>query len=218
MTFNARMMRIGNLNVRSLFTGFVELRMLILENDFDVLVVTETWLSDNVGDSLMNIPGYKLFVKNRAGRGGGVAAYIKNALNCLVLDFDFPINENLEYLFLKFKFPSNTLIIGNFYKPPRVYFNNVIDDFEKILSFVYPLADHVVCTGDFNVDQLVLDNPLLSCFESYGFVQVINEPTRITATSATLLDPIFVSNTNSNTEIIWHDICRFNFRSQTLIL
>nr|CAI5840107.1 unnamed protein product [Callosobruchus analis] len=41
---------------------------------------------------------------------------------------------------------------------------------------------------------MVKNNILSNCFESYGLMQVISEPTRITETSSTLIDIIFVSN------------------------
>lgn len=48
--------------------------------------------------------------------------------------------------------------------------------------------------GDVNINMFNLHNRLSSCTDSYGFSQIINEATRITDHSATLLDPIFVTN------------------------
>lgn len=48
--------------------------------------------------------------------------------------------------------------------------------------------------GDFNVDFLTLPNSLMTSFESYNCSQIINEPTRVTNSSSTLLDPILISN------------------------
>ena len=50
--------------------------------------------------------------------------------------------------------------------------------------------------GDINIDLLTggSSDPLSDFFDAFGFAQVINEPTRVTKNSSTLLDPIFISN------------------------
>ena len=58
---NSKLMSIAHLNVRSLFTGFTEFQNLIYSNDFDVVAVTETWLSDHIPSSVVNMDNYKLY-------------------------------------------------------------------------------------------------------------------------------------------------------------
>nr|CAH7767044.1 unnamed protein product [Callosobruchus chinensis] len=47
--------------------------------------------------------------------------------------------------------------------------------------------------SDLNINFLIQDDKVSQCFKSYGLTQVILEPTRITETSSTILDPIFLS-------------------------
>ena len=39
-----------------------------------------------------------------------------------------------------------------------------------------------------------MQNPLSGIFDIFGFTQIIDEPTRVTDTTATLLDLIFIKN------------------------
>lgn len=188
-------MIIAHLNIRSVFTGFNDFSNLVLEKNFDVVILTETWLSDDVNSEVIAIPGYAFYRRDRQGRGGGIGAYVKLTYSCQELIFDFLVSEHLEYLFIKINLRSFTLVIGSFYRPPNTNINNYINDFDNILSTVCPAVDDVICLGDFNVNFFNLTNPIDSCFQSYNFTQIIQEPTRITGRSSTLIDPIFISNT-----------------------
>lgn len=190
-------MKIAHINIRSVFTGFNVFSNLVQEKDFDVVMVTETWLSDDVDSQIISIPGYRFFRKDRGSRGGGIGAYVKLSYNnCHEVHFDFAISDQLECLFIKIKLRSFTLAIGAFYRPPGTNVNTFINDFDNILSTVCPTVDEVVCLGDFNVNFFNIYNPIEPCFQSYNFTQLITEPTRMTSHSSTLLDPVFISNTN----------------------
>lgn len=190
-------MKIAHINIRSIFTGFDDFARIVEENDFDVIMVTETWLNDGVESAVVCLPGYKIFRKDRVyGRGGGVAAYVKSVYNCTEFNFNFLVNEQLEFLFLRIRISKITLGLAVFYRPPQTNLNNLINDFDNILSTVCTDVDEIVCLGDFNVNFLNFNNPIEMCFESYNLKQILNEPTRITGRTSTLLDPIFVSNTD----------------------
>ena len=56
--------------------------MLIKDSNIDVLAISETWLSNIIPDSFVNINGYKLYRKDRLNKtGGGVAIFIKENIN-----------------------------------------------------------------------------------------------------------------------------------------
>ena len=72
--------------------------------------------SDN--DELFNLPGYTFVKRNRkSGKGGGVAAFVKNGLNFKRLE-DLE-TTSLESLWLEIVFTkSKSVLIGCFYRPP----------------------------------------------------------------------------------------------------
>ena len=191
-----RNLKIGHLNVRSIFTGFDELKNIVLFYDFDVFFMSETWLSEGDDSNLFNIPNYRFLRRDRRGRGGGVGVFIKSAYFFEPIDLNININPQLEHLIFKMKLRNKIYAFLVFYKPPMLNFNNIKDDFDSIFSSIYPTVDEIFCMGDFNINLLNVSNPLTTFFENYNLVQVINEPTRISSTACTLIDAIFVTNSD----------------------
>ena len=59
---------------------------LALENDFDILSISDTWFNSSVTNASVEIPGYRIFRLHHIGKtGAGVCAYIKSALKVTVL-------------------------------------------------------------------------------------------------------------------------------------
>ena len=55
------------------------------EQGYNLVGITETWWDDTY-DWSVNMEGYRLFRKDRKGRrGGGVALYVSNQLECVEL-------------------------------------------------------------------------------------------------------------------------------------
>lgn len=102
----------------------------------------------------------------------------------------------IEQLWIKCKVNHTTFAISVFYRPPIANIHTSLDQFDSALSLILPSVDYVICMGDVNVNLLNLDNPVSQCFSCFGFTQIIDEPTRVTGTSSTLIDPIFVSTSN----------------------
>ena len=61
-----------------------ELYMHKLEHKYDIVGLSETWANDNTSHSELNIPGYRVYRKDRnnifKSKGGGVAMYINKKL------------------------------------------------------------------------------------------------------------------------------------------
>ena len=123
--------------------------------EFAILAVTETWAnSDN--DSRLNIPGYKLYNKNRPSkRGGGVAAYIKESL-CFVArnDLDQYYSDEFEFLCVKVlqgKFHNNIVVI---YRPPNANIAVFTDTYNKLMTKLSKEKCVTYVAGDFNINLL----------------------------------------------------------------
>nr|CAH7767839.1 unnamed protein product [Callosobruchus chinensis] len=85
------------------------------------------------------------------------------------------------------------MAVGVLYRPPGHSANQCIDTLDSILSCIISKYYNVAILGDVNVDMMSTNNIIFECFNSYNFAQLITEPTRVTNQSATLIDPIFVS-------------------------
>ena len=82
---NQHGLKIAHLNVRSLSQHWDEFQILIQENPFDVMCLTETWLKPNMADSEFHLGGYNLIRNDRTGKGaGGTAIYYNSKLILLI--------------------------------------------------------------------------------------------------------------------------------------
>lgn len=196
MAGNSRIIvRFAHINVRSLFTGFRELIQIIREENFDVVAITESWLTPDTLDEAVKIPGFKFIRNDRLGRGGGTGIYVTNNLKYEIIDsIDNSPNVNLEQLWIRLKLKNKTLAFGTIYRPPAGNLQLCVDQIDNVLSTILPTVDDIICVGDVNVNLLNLNNLISDTFNAYNFSQLINEPTRISNTTSSLLDPIFVTS------------------------
>ena len=157
--------------------------------------MNETWIDSSIVDSLLHVPGYLLYRRDRDLHGGGVAFYVHSSLN---VSHCSNVNTSLEALFLRVHVPtrpnSTPLVVGSVYRPPSSP-ATFWDTLSHTLEQIYETAEHLLILGDLNVDVL---NPGASqytrlqqfCVE-YSLKNVITLATR--PTSQTCLDLALVS-------------------------
>ena len=51
-----------------------------LKHEFDVICLSETWLTDDTSDEDITLKNYELYRKDRKEKGGGVCVYINSSL------------------------------------------------------------------------------------------------------------------------------------------
>lgn len=187
-------LRIAHLNIRSMPANFVEFKNEFSDSTFDIIAVSETWFTNDLNINDYKLMGYNLYHKNRTGRGGGIALYVRNCFKCTLLDI---YAGEIEQLWLSLTIGTLKYSLGVMYKPPCYNTNNFLGEFEDILNVISPQCDHVILTGDFNIDVLQVDrlevNRLYNILESYDLVQIINKPTRYSQKRCTLIDMMICS-------------------------
>lgn len=208
-----------HVNCRSMNANFDSLLNLL--HNFDVLpeiiAVSETWLSTET-DSLYNIEGYDFVSRPRNSKslGGGVGIYYKNELNARICP-ELCSSICIECVFIEIvQQGSPNIIVGAIYRPPNndiVQFNAEFHNLLGKLSLVAKKNTNIALAGDFNIDLLLADSSsstqlFLDNLSSYSFVPTISLPTRITSSSSTLLDNVFVNSlsTTISSAIIFSDI------------
>ena len=161
--------------------------------DHDVITISETWLSADIKNNEISINGYHPPVrKDRSDDPhGGVAIYVKNSLICKERhDLSIP---QLEAVWIETKIGQDKLLIESFYRPP----NSKSDYWELIdqpIKNVSSTPHKFMVLGDFNTNFLSNPSPqLLDVINFNNLQQVVTHPTRITETSATLLDLVLTS-------------------------
>jgi exonuclease III len=168
---------------------------------FDVIVVTETWLRPEDTD-LYHINGYASFFSCRvAGIGGGVAIFVNESLStnpCCDLNlFNLPHSETL---FIDIVNPAGkSSIIGAIYRSPNSNINSFNTSFSFLLNALPHATKNIYLTGDFNINLLneSTHSPTSNFIDllfSHHLLPTITKPTRITSHSATLIDNIFTNN------------------------
>lgn len=184
------------LNIRSLCTGFDILSDSIIENCYDIVGLSETWLRPDIDDHGVGIDEFNIVRKDRDGRGLGVAFYIKNHLKFTVLAVHQ--NSPLEQLWISLKCRGKKMCLGTLYRPPSAPLAQCIDALEDTLVALIPEYECIAFGGDFNVDFAQLNSPNCQSFQllldRYGLTQCITSPTRVNQRSGTLLDLLICSD------------------------
>ena len=193
-------------NARSLNKNFESFELLLSSLQhfpFSAIGITETWLHHNSPD-LFNIDNYKLFRSDRKnGRGGGVALYMYKQLHVKIRT-DIHI-EGCEDLFVEIKnVKHKNQIVGVIYRPPGNIVDGFLDKLDECLDIITHENKEVYLMGDYNIDMSKTDTlatKLQNIIMSYALHSHVNNPTRISQTSKTLLDNIFSNDIDSNNSI-----------------
>ena len=194
-----------HLNVRSLPQNNDALTMFLqnLTVKFDVIALTETWLSNETCDLSFlssDYEHYKRYRENR--RGGGVSLFVHRSLSCNLLPDISTMNDSMECIFVELNAcsPRNKpIVIGAMYRPPNTNISSfVTDHLNPILSHPRIQSKTSYILGDFNVNLLNHSShpptaDFIDAMFAASFLPLINRPTRISNTSSTLIDNIFTN-------------------------
>lgn len=106
-----------NVNMRSMCNKFPGFKDFVLENEFTIVAVTETWLQYDEPDDHYSLPGFKLVRHDRGNkRGGGVALYVADYLKFSRLEFP-PETSSIEVLLIRVNTGKLTTGVGVVYRP-----------------------------------------------------------------------------------------------------
>ena len=197
---------IVQLNVRGLSSKVDQIKRLIDKNPCnkppEVILLCEMWLNDS--SPPINIPRYNLELENRIEKkgvgGGGLAILIKENLMYKKRPDLKPTTENgkLESCFVELKGTKNNLILGSLYRPPNNPPKEFMREYSELLKNLSKEKPELILGLDHNLDLLKITQhkpteEFLECNIEGGMIPQITKPTRITQTSATLIDNVIVS-------------------------
>lgn len=203
-----------NVNIRSLSKNFDKLRecMKSVDHDFSIIAVSETHLKQKPHE-YFDIPGYKIEYMNRTGRDkGGVCMYISNKLKYKLRTDLCKANSNFESCFVEIENNNQKNIIAGTIYRAHTPIDNFVTDIDPIFQKIIAEKKINYVMGDFNIDLLKDDihrptHDYLDLIYSYSLIPTIFKPTRITETSATIIDNILTNNENTvNSAILVTDI------------
>ena len=155
-----------------------------------IICITKSKLGNKIDDAEITIPGYTIFRRDRNHTGGGIAIYTKSTLRASIIE----TAASIEHCALRITPADRTpFILLSIYKPPLTKLSDWEEPLHSLLEFIILNKDLVVIVGDFNIDLLkdcFFSNEMKSNFH---LTQFITEPTRITKSSATLIDHVYAS-------------------------
>ena len=193
-----------NLNVRHLTPKLDEIRLAMAEeNGPDIFGLCETFLDDGVQDCQIKIKGFDFIRKDRSDTqrkcGGGLVLYYRDSLNCIRRP-EFEISQ-IETLWSEFSLPnSRPFLVCTVYRPPSAH-SQWIDLFEKEISIALTTGLETILMGDFNIDYNPGTNKKwLNLVQLFDLSQLVSESTRVTETTAKIIDHIYTSHPENFTE------------------
>lgn len=200
----ASQLKVMHFNVQSLSSKLISIQNVLTRLEdrdiiLDCILLCETFLHEN-NVQLAEIPGYNLVSKHRSNlKRGGVAIYIRNELSYKVKeDVSTFIEGQFESVFIEIDVENSKTIVGEIYRIPNSDPHLSLQRFDYIFSKLHNFKNVVIGT-DQNFDLLKVNahkntSDLLDSAFANGLIPTITKPTRITHTSATLIDNIYVKH------------------------
>ena len=195
-------LRIVHLNIRSLSKNYDEL--FVLFDDYDIILLSETWLNNTFDSRLINRDGFVLYRQDRdkkiIKKGGGLAIYIKSeiAVHASVIHEISDVTCNLEQLWVYVREPGRKYYVADvMYRPPAGCMRNFLEEMKDSLKYVFDnmsRGEHIIM-GDFDIDFSHMEQ--LNCKKlndliiSYGMKYHRTGFTRITQNSHSTIDLMF---------------------------
>lgn len=187
-------LRIINVNCQSLLNKLGEWRNLLDTTEPDIIIATETWLTESVRSTELECDGYTIYRRDRThGTRGGILIAISNSLNSTEVNKSTGI---AEILWVKVMLKGQKhLLIGACYRP-NVADKTTIPALEKTLAeLLNNRCQNTILAGDFNFpgwdwdhddrrmkpDSQFLDlhNDFARFIDDYNLKQVVTENTRL---------------------------------------
>ena len=169
-----------HLNIRGIPKNIDKLSnyLTLIDLQFSIIALSETWLNNETSE-IYELPEYR--------KGGGVSKEINI------------MTEHIECLFVEvksqFKKHKKKILVGVVYRPPNTNINVFT---EQIINTIHTLKiENKQCyiMGDFNINLLNCDHHMethdyVDTMFSNSLIPQITKPTRITPTTATIIDSI----------------------------
>ena len=159
-----------------------------------VIALNETWVSSKSAGPYQSLEGYQFVQNHRKNTvGGGVAFYVSDKIHFNKIEALSIMNEKVfESLFIELDIDGKNILCGTIYRSPSQNHQDFIAILTKTLIEGMKINKNIIIAGDMNYDLIDTENTFVNSFTStffeYGFFPLINIPTRITNTTAKVLD------------------------------
>ena len=195
-------LRVACHNINRLINKLDQLKLFLVNDcpSFDVYCFSETFLTETINDSYLCIDGYTFVRKDRLNKkGGGLIMYVREGIS-------YKRREDLEgpneTICIEIKYSNRSILLTSVYRPPNNDSDSIqhwLSNMEESMYKIYSENKPTILMGDINIDIMSdkkdkLQESWISLTTNIQLNQIIKEPTRVTNTSETLIDHIYVSD------------------------
>lgn len=202
---NRKCLNLCNFNIRSIPRNLQCFKDVFINNhslNINVIGLTEIRLEPHLS-MLYDIPGYSMFVNSRNAHGGGVAIYVSDKYESLLL-YQFTILDTcIETVGIETIISGRKHLFVCVYRPPSGDLKKFLDAMSNLLTTA--LENNFKCIyifGDFNINLLKhrgkFVEEFINLMFSFSLFPIITKPTRITDTTASLIDHTWTSQIEDN--------------------
>ena len=206
-TFTRKKLKCIFTNARSIMNKVDELHCIIEEEKPDLVSIVETWLTDNIFNAEIQIPGYQTTrLDRKTGAHGGILLYTRDGINVQPRESQ-TLAEYDEALWCDISSDDTALdlLLGIVYRSP----NNSQDQndcLNRVLSHLNDEHKDVMIVGDFNYRDIDWETMQATSSKSDAFLEVVQDnlwyqhvmqPTRLES----LLDLVITSNPDMIDEV-----------------
>jgi len=191
-----------NANIRSLSKNFEQLKecLKILNCEFNIIGLSETHLKEKPND--FSLSGYNIEYTNRVDREkGGVCMYVSNKIKYKLRKDLCKATSNYESCFIEIENKNDkNIVVGVVYRS-HTSIDHFVTDIDPTFKKLNSEKKKIYIMGDFNIDLLKVDihkptHNYLDLIYSYSIMPTIYKPTRITESTATIIDNILTNDEN----------------------
>ena len=198
-------LKVMHINIQSLPAKIDQLKLLLEKLSekgivLDVILICETFLSDNKVNNCQ-LENYILKERHRESRvGGGVAIYINKRLkHSERADLQIFIEGHIESIFVEIDMNGKHYIIAELYRIPGTDLEVFFQMYTELIEKVQQENKTFILGTDQNIDYLKINEHantarFLDMNLDHGLIPSITRPTRISHSSATLIDNIYSNN------------------------
>lgn len=187
-----------HVNVQSLSNKVIELNLLLQNYQFDIICISEHWLSSN-NLSVIKIQDYSLitsYCREEKKEHGGVAIYTNQKQNLKSVDCSsYCLPLHAEFCAVEFA-NTKTILITVYRSSSHGDIRIFKDKLFKLLHHLSKKYKQISIIGDINIELDITtehSKDICNILAMYGLKHYIHEPTRITPNSRSCLDNIMTN-------------------------
>lgn len=205
--------------------NYNQIEILSAKENLDFIILSETHLTQDIELNEIMLPKFKQIISySNSRRTGGVIIYYKDVWTVSKV-YEKVKDSNYWILACVAQCSKNYILICAIYRSPSGSEAEFCEAFQEALDFISERNCDMIITGDFNIDWSkngFYKNRMQSAINNNGQKQIVNQFTRITDTSKTIIDYVITNSHkvsvqfNSTDNISDHEIINILIKSDNI--